>query len=421
MISSRRNLYLEIRHPTNEPGQSVFAIHLADPRAGVWETNLAIALESLMGIHPQPLANGLHGWSLTKHHVPNFIEFRRVGEWALVGAGQDRNDLLGEIAGRIERDHAPSAPGATNYWLQAAFDPVRAFGALRPAAAVPNDLPVIALTITGDGAKVLTHATLDFPKPLNLPREPWSIPTNLVRGRLASFSAMRGVQSLLSSSPWWSTPKNGPPPDQWSAWTADGSPLQVYLAAHFADASNTVSRLTDVLLRDGNAWLSAHAIGSFQAAPDGNGAVYTGAPLVTPFVKLEPENNVVYAGLLAQSTPSTNGNIVPELVRELAARTNVVALDWELAGPRMESCLYLTQVLRIFCRHPQLVMNSPAAVWLNSLSPRLDKSLTWVSQTAANQLTVERQSTVGLTSLELNLLAGWLESPEFPRDFDQLP
>lgn len=85
---------LEIRQATNQPGELAFAIRLDDQRAALWQTNLAAVLESLTGIHPVPAPNNLPGWSLKKQHVPNLIELTRVGEWTVVGAAQDHNDLV---------------------------------------------------------------------------------------------------------------------------------------------------------------------------------------------------------------------------------------------------------------------------------------------------------------------------------------
>jgi hypothetical protein len=97
---------LEIQETTNQPGEVVFAVRLDDRRAALWQTNLAAVLESLTGIQPVPAPDN-RGWSLEKHHVPNRIELTRAGAWALLGAAEDHNRLLGEFQASIQHGQAP--------------------------------------------------------------------------------------------------------------------------------------------------------------------------------------------------------------------------------------------------------------------------------------------------------------------------
>ena len=92
---------VEVRKVTNAGNtttEMVLAIHLDNQRTGVWETNLAAVLQSLTGIQPTKSPTASH-WALKKHHVPNLIEFARVGEWEVVGAAEDHNALLDETDG----------------------------------------------------------------------------------------------------------------------------------------------------------------------------------------------------------------------------------------------------------------------------------------------------------------------------------
>ena len=53
--------------------------------------------------------------------------------------------------------------------------------------------------------------------------------------------------------------------------------------------------------------------------------------------------------------------------------------------------------------------------WLQSLGQKLGNCVTRVSKTGPNQLTLDRASSVGFNSTELQLFTDWLESPTFPR------
>ena len=76
-------------------------------------------------------------------------------------------------------------------------------------------------------------------------------------------------------------------------------------------------------------------------------------------------------------------------------------------------------MFRVIFHKPQLP--PAAALWLKNLEPMLGDSTTLVTQTGPEQLGFTRNSTVGLTALELHLLADWLESPQFPRGLHTFP
>ena len=46
------NLTLKFAIPSNQPAEFTFAIRLITERAGIWETNLASVVESLLGVSP---------------------------------------------------------------------------------------------------------------------------------------------------------------------------------------------------------------------------------------------------------------------------------------------------------------------------------------------------------------------------------
>jgi hypothetical protein len=109
------------------------------------------------------------------------------------------------------------------------------------------------------------------------------------------------------------------------------------------------------------------------------------------------------------------------MLEDLSAQTNLVCYDWELTAPRIESCLFDGQILRMALRHPPLPMDSASVNWLRTVKDRLGNSTTRIALTRPNQLTFDRTSTIGLTGAELNLLADWLESTQFPRGLYSLP
>ena len=93
---------------------------------------------------------------------------------------------------------------------------------------------------------------------------------------------------------------------------------------------------------------------------------------------------------------------------------NLVAYDWEVTGPRSEQLHYIGQFFRMVSFREQMGPELASRSWLKVASLGLGNSGTTLTLTAPNQLTLIRKSAIGLSAIELHLLADWLESPWFP-------
>jgi len=419
---------LEIRQTSNQPGELVLAVRLDDQRAALCQTNLARVLESLTGIHPVPAAEPGYGWSLKKHHDPNLLELTRVDGWTIVGAAQDHNGLLGDLLTRIRQGQPPLPVGSTNDWLAADFDPARLVSSLTTLNSQPSTLNPSRLTtlnsqlstlnhlhlaLTGDGTNVLMQGTADFSRPLDLTLPPWNIPTNLIDEQLASFTLIRGFKPWLESSPAWNNLQIGPPPDQVCFWALQGLPMQSYFAAPFPGASNAVDRLTDLVLQSGDPWFATNGLARFVRSEVFNGLEWRGIPLMSPFLRSMTFDgqSFVYGGGFP------DGNVHPlseKILQKDLNRPNLVYHDWEATGLRTEEWFFMGQLIRLVSHKAQLSFHAPATLWLKALPPKLGDSVTDVTKTGPNQLSFVRQSSLGFTAVELNLLADWLESPKLP-------
>ena len=191
--------YLEIRQPANQAAEFVFSTHPGAERAGNWETNLANIVGLLTGEWPQPLTNGIHGWTLHRSQSPDWFQFQRTNDWAVFGVGTGVNPLFNEITGRIRSYRDPFAAKSSTNWLEADVKLSRLPAPLARAWHLSGNSPDVSLTVAGDGANVLTRAQLTFPEPLQLEIEPWTVPADLIPAPLDSFTAVRGLRPWLSS------------------------------------------------------------------------------------------------------------------------------------------------------------------------------------------------------------------------------
>jgi hypothetical protein len=114
----------------------------------------------------------------------------------------------------------------------------------------------------------------------------------------------------------------------------------------------------------------------------------------------------------------TNSLAPPELLREVTSRTNLVCYDWELTGPQLEAWFYTGQAFRLLSFRDQLPPACASVKWFQAVPPKLGNCATAVTRTAPDELSFMRRSSIGFSSVELHLLADWLESPQFPRSLN---
>jgi hypothetical protein len=401
--------YLEIDQPTNStdlPGEMVLAVRLTDQRAALWQTNVAAALNSLTGISLSNASPGL--WVLKKHHFPDTIEVARIGEWTILGAAQNHNDLFDATLARLKSTQSPFPPQKTNSWLNADIIPARLAVALRAGSDIFSNLPPISLAVTGGGGKVWTAGTLQTHDFNAASLKPWSVPTNIIQSDFTGFTAIRGVSPFLQRSPIRNSLNISPAPDQIYIWSLIGFPTATYFAAPFSGAGSAVSNVTDFVLEKQPVWFGTNPIVRFKKARDFDGLQWGGLPYISPFLRSISggTNDFVFGGLFV---PETNYPSSPEVFKQLYGQTNLVYYDWEHTGLRVEQLIYLGQFVRFGLGSPQLPTGSPGLLWLKAIAKKPGDSLTTCEVTAPGQLKFVRSSSTGFTAVELHLLVQELE------------
>jgi len=423
--------YVELRQATNQPGELALAIRLEEQRAELWTSNLTVVLGSMTNVQSLPAPASRHAWRLPIALPASRLDLARAGEWTLLGVAPETNRLLAELSQRIRAEHTPvsgtgsrAATHATNYWLGAEVDLGRLAGAFKGGQAGtpallswPAGLPKLSVTVSGAGGEVRTTGELKFAQPLPFEEVAWNIPTNLIYQRLISFTAIRDFQPWLSSLKAWKDLEIGATPNQVFFWAREGISFLSYGAVPLADASNCVTRLTERLMNEGNAWMATNGMGRFLRAEKTNGLVVS-VPFMEPYLEAVTVggSDYVLGGLLRQE-PGTNSLAPPALFHEVTRRTNLLAYDWELTGPRLNAWVFTGELLRLYTFRNRLPPECASIKWFKAAAPKLGNCATAVTRTAPDELSFVRRSSIGFTSVELHLLADWLESPQFPRGF----
>src|SRR5207249_4846401 len=259
-----------------------------------------------------------------------------------------------------------------------------------------------------------------FPKPLPIPLEPWSIPTNLIIGPLVRFTAVRGIRQLLAERPPFAGSDSDATPFQAYTWDSAGVPFEKFFALAVSNAPKALGRLSESLTnllapRFGPSY------GMIATSTNGSKLEWTGLGHAAPFVQAETNSGGQYLfGGFAPHVIRTN-RVSQDLLAHILEGTNFVAVDWEFTGESLVHWRYLDDVYRIvFDRHGPRLNDSLSLKWIANNLTNLSQSLTEIKIADSQRLMVGRRSTIGLTAVELDYLANWLEMPDFPAGFSKV-
>jgi hypothetical protein len=397
------------------------AVRLEDARSRLWKTNLTSVLDSLKNQAPVLRSAFGEGGSPTTNH-PIFL---RTANWTVIcilprtQSGRDPANLgqggwMTELAGRLGQN-SNLFTAETNSWLEAEVDLDGISQALGLGWNLPKATPKVSFSVGAEGELVRTIGRLNFNSPLPLNLDEWQVPTNLVHDPVTSFTAIRGIKSLLSFDLTWNSLQLGPPPNQLYVWGQGSLPITTFWAAPAPDASNHIYQFTEHLIKDVNPWLTTNSMGQFQRTTNANAAIWGGLPFMEPYLRSVtlPEGSFIMGGVGA--APLTNRPAPSGLFEQFLSRTNLVYYDWELTGARLEPSLYNIQFLRFAFHKSQVPPDSVSVAWLRALEPKLANSATLVALTSPDVFSFVRRSSIGVTGVELQVITDWLESPQFPK------
>jgi hypothetical protein len=373
------------------------AIRLDPNREALWRTNLSKVFDSFPSNSALP----------TPHSA---LSFSRTGPWTIVRLAAGPTIPADELLRRMGTDTAGGGALGSG-WLDGNLDLPRLSAAL--GWNLPEAWPKLNLAITGDGQNVRTRAQFDFAKPLALEIEPWNIPTNLIHDPLIGFMAIRGIRPLLEKFKPWTDLQLGTAPNQAFFWAQGGLPSMHFVVAPSNDASNQVHQLADIALNKVNPMIESNRLGTFRALTNGPGVIWYGMPWMSPRLDAVDTSHgpAVFAGfakLSASEKPWPDA-----LGAQLGSGTNLLVYDWEITGGCLQGLTQMGQMVRnVFAR--ARLTHTASIEWLIAIQTKLGNSVTALNITAPSSLNLSRTSAIGFTAAELQLIADWLESPDFP-------
>ncbi len=397
--------FLQVRDAATGSPELALAIRLDAGRAQLWQSNLKSVLEAWTAM---PVTKTPAGWELKKHLPPDLIRLVRVGDWVVVGYGQDALPLNDALVRRVQAEKRP-VPADKNAWLTLDLDWPRLSRWLPEFKSL--DLPETQLQLAGRDGHLRWNGKLVFSQPLALTLEPWRLPTNTINMPLDSFEAARGIAPWLQKQNWLRPYTISPLPNQMFVWAVDQMPLQTFAAVPVPNGKKALQELEQKLSIHTN-WQNRLQMPLTMEATN-NQLSWLGVPMAAPNLQAvhEPAGDFLLAGVFPNVPHSQP--LPPELLTQIA-HGNLVYYHWEVTSERLKQLPQLTQLALMITRHRQLDAQSPAGKWLGRIGPTLGVTVTEVKQTAPNELSLQRKAPAGFTAFELIALANWLEATNFP-------
>ncbi len=406
--------FVELRG-TNETPEFVFAIRLDKDRSQFWNTNIATILQTWTGIAPVQDEAGV--WTLKKHHAPNLFRFANAGEWTVIGIGQDELPFQNKMLAAIKKTGRPDG-GNPDSLLEINGDCAR----LKPHLNLPAPLANTGfqLSVTGKGDALRTELTLVSPEKFNIALDAWRVPTNTIREPLISFTAMRGTSGYGENLNAAHDYDLKPFPNQFYLWALEQVPFQTYALAACDNASNTLERIGPKIISSLGTNILPHQINNIHWETNHSRIVMSEIPVVTPFLQVQKDagREFLFAGLFPNKF--SKNTLPKELLAQILGTTNLVYYDWEITGVRLPQWQEMLSLAGIFSRNP-VPTTAPGQKWLEAIKMKCGNTVTEVTLTRPDELSLVRKSNLGLTGFELVSLTRWLDSKNFPTGGHQIP
>ncbi len=290
---------------------------------------------------------------------------------------------------------------------------------LQAALNLPKSVawPRFAVSVTAKGETLRSEATLRFSNPTAWKLDVFHLPTNSVRDPLISFTAMQGFGNWLALQPEFKEWELKSAPNQLFTWARSDVPYNLLAAAPMADASNTVVSAAPHALHTLGTNVAKAGIGRVVFTTNRTEIGWVGMPILVPFVRPAPEsgNDFLLFGSMAGIIPQgPNTNPPPaELLNQFLPRTNLVYYDWEITEAKLGQWMPIFQLTAMLMA-PAFPATGAAHPWLRAVSPKLANTITEVTAVSPTELRAVRRSDLGLTAIELTVLARWLDNPAFP-------
>jgi hypothetical protein len=380
----------------------IVAVRVEAGRTAIWQENLGKAL----GAGGEAFTNGEFSGRRWSTRGSNSLWMIAAKEWLLVGRGNDFSNAQAGYLDQIKKNGRP-VPSLKGNWFEADAKSDRVGGWLRllkPAQ--------LRIDITTNGSDLQINARALETGPTAWKPGPWQIPKELLRGQIISFTAARDPGAFLNPGHSLTHLAFNPLTNQFYCWALGQMPLLNYMAWPVAgNASNALETIGTQAPAALNPELERFNGMELVWHPDRHKLALQNVRLFTPV--LEPVRAGEGQFLLLSSFPWVSNDIpAPDaLMAQVEGRPDLVYYDWELTGRRLAEWILLNRMIanRNGAETPDgEVLQAVENTWLTAVAPLVGNTVTEIMQTASNELTLTRKAPIGVTAVEMVLVADWL-------------
>jgi hypothetical protein len=377
----------------------ILALHLGGQRALLWQTNLG----KILGSSAEEFTS--EGFKGQKWKGADSFWIIPARDWLLAGHGHDFSRLQSDYLGQIKAKGRPILALDQN-WLEVNIDSSHLGGLfqyLQPAN--------IRVSVRPNEANLKIEAQVVEKEAIPWQADAWKIPRDLVRGEVISFTAARDIGAFLKMGPEWARLDSNPLTNQFCFWALDRVPMADYMAWPVTNASNALAQLTTEAPAVLNPDLKRFNGTELTWLPQLNKLLWMNMQMFRAALEAVQEDDGQF--LFLSSFPrSPKSKPVPEaLLSQIEGRTNLVYYDWELTGKRLQELQILAKMIsnRSLGQGKDAMYNeSVEREWLIPVAGLAGNTVTEITRIAPNELLLTRKAPIGLTSLELVLLADWI-------------
>jgi hypothetical protein len=378
----------------------VLAIHLEAQRAELWLDNA----KQVFGLEGEKFTSqefSGHRWNTGGS---NFVWIIRARDWLLVGRGDEFSPAQIDYLSHIKAEGRPVPPLEQNC-LEGDIASARLGGWFRYLRSAH-----IRFAIKCSAESLQFRFNVLEAEAAAWKSAPWQIPKDLLRGQIISYTAGQNVGAFLNMNPSLSHLAGKPLTNQFYSWALDQMPLLNFMAFPEVNASNTLERLSAQWPGALNPELKRFNGTELAWLPDAHKLICRNMRLFVPTLEAAQTGDGQF--LLLSSFPRPRaGKSAPEaLLAQIQGRTNLVYYDWESTGRRLMEW----QILRGMVANRSPAQSNDAtdstsieSEWLTALAPLAGNTVTEITRVAPNELSVVRTAPVGVTAIELVLLADW--------------
>lgn len=390
--------------PTNS-SSFLLAVRLDPARVQSWRT----ALDGVFGrAGGKFVCKGAEGW---RWSAGNLAEFWMLpaGAWLLVGRGDEFAALRDEYLEHINHQGQPGA-ALKGSWLEANLDLARVSPVLPEALRLLKPAQV-KLSVTAEKDNLRMTARLTYPREVEWKSTSWQLPQELVRSPLVSFTSGQDVAAYVEMSPAFSQLKANPLTNQFYAWSLNQLPFLSCMAWPVMDASNILETAGPAAVKEFNPSLKDFNGTELRWLPGQKKLMLANLRVIGPVLECLQDKGRGFLVLSCFPQPPVHELAPAELWKQLGGRTNLIYYDWEVTGPRLGQWQMLGRMLLVPSRQPKpkaMRTQMAASKLFLDLRSATGNTVTEITRTAPNELEAVRTGPLGLTGIEMFLLADWL-------------